>query len=48
MTRRPVLAGLRAVALILSAAAFACSGRVEEAAPPAPAAKAEHPIETKD
>jgi protein SCO1/2 len=48
MTRRPVLGGLRAVALILSAAATGCSGRVEEVVPPAPAAKAEPATETKD
>ena len=51
MTRRPARSGVRAVALILSAAALACSGRVEGPAAPAPApaaAKAEPPVETKD
>lgn len=50
MTRRPARAGLCALALILTAAPIACSGRDPEA-PPAPApppAKAEPAVETKD
>ncbi|WP_337175466.1 SCO family protein [Paludisphaera sp.] len=48
MTRRLVPVGLRAVALIFPALALACSGREEEPAPPAPAARAEAPVETKE
>lgn len=51
MTRRSARAGLRAAALILSAASLACSDRVEGPVAPAPApeaAKAEPPVETKD